>query len=940
MSWSRGIRKRVAIASIVSCALAVVPATVSSGTPTSANLGAARTVGPRPAAHLVAVNGFITGGLSTMPVVRARVRVYALSTQNTARLLAATWTGRKGVAFVNLRSVPRHLVVTLSGGWVEGSPFNGVLKSEVASYSSPRTICVNPLTTVVRTLDDLHRNLSLSQAQKRVKTYFRLPPRYGPNCELLSDAHFDGRLFLTDARTHGGFNALVQATAKAIYGHPLLTQDRYRRYKDPDVTKAGGVQQRVSAGPASARSARHLGSSPRSSARLPHGFSGALASISANLGSIQRLASGGWNAYQVYQLLNGQGTTAQLAALSQQISTGFTNLETSIDNLDSSVQTVQNTLNNIQNSTAASNLSSAISNEENTANTIADASPEYLTAFENWYQIACGDSSGGNPLSPCTTPQSPSTLCPSQTLLTYDSGGGGVDYPAPFTYQSWPGPETGYSQLELDCVAFSTAMWAPNGVQSYMSSLASSSTAGPPWPAMQSFYNFVVGQGSQLGILQLAFQEQASQTRFLDTTGSSNIQLLFDYYLSLYQSLSLEVAFEATMLNDQNLPAIQPPSVAQMISADPTTVPAGVVVDTQTGLMWAQDISANASSPAFGPHICIESLDPFVINTDQGLAQTPSTLTGTSITPSSSSCLPALGGSTSYSLNVSSNPVTPINPITVSSAGAGGSPFSDFYAAGSAQLQSLYTYPGGTPNSTEPGDTPANASSQQTAGDWLQTQPSTGGGAGFNAAIFGANNANANSQVGQGVSAAVTNDWYYNWNPLAGLGGQWQQSSTVPIANGPQVCTLAGNSGCGAPAFLSDQSPYVFDLNNGNLNPQGAFSNSISATNWNQSLNWCVDDNWDSTSCTGRRSYSAVFQDLNDNGFVTWFYRNPPVPTPGATSECYYYRGAGSPPPLAGSYYSPSFSNGAGDPSNCGSLANLGASDHGGLASQALVVSG
>jgi hypothetical protein len=113
---------------------------------------------------------------------------------------------------------PLHsFTVTVTGGRLDGKPFDGTMRAVVRAYRPLTVVHVNPVTTLVASYLDLHPGISLPDATRAVKRFLGLPKWSTVGRDVRrSRALFDGSKFLAQADEAGGFDALIQRLSRQV----------------------------------------------------------------------------------------------------------------------------------------------------------------------------------------------------------------------------------------------------------------------------------------------------------------------------------------------------------------------------------------------------------------------------------------------------------------------------------------------------------------------------------------------------------------------------------------------------------------------------------------------------------------------------------------------------------------------------------------------------
>ncbi len=178
----------------------------------------------------VVIRGLGSGGWRTQPVRGARVRVF-----HGDRLVGRGAVGAQGMALVRARVRPGSaLRVEVSGGRVGRHRFRGHLTADVAGYRFPRTVFVDPVTTLASRYAAAHPNLSARSVRRRTKRFLELPGFYVIGRDGRTDVSFDGRRFFATAGSGPGFDRFVAQLVRqmgkgkshrsfAHLAHPVLS---------------------------------------------------------------------------------------------------------------------------------------------------------------------------------------------------------------------------------------------------------------------------------------------------------------------------------------------------------------------------------------------------------------------------------------------------------------------------------------------------------------------------------------------------------------------------------------------------------------------------------------------------------------------------------------------------------------------------------------------
>lgn len=813
---------------------------------TGASLASASSSAVAPLTHVVhavvAVRSFAVGGVKPVPLVDAEITV-----MSGTKSLGSDRSGRKGVGLIDIpHAAPTSIDVRVRNGYVSGKRFPGTFRALVTGYKAPATVCVNPLTTLVAKVATDSPTESVATASRQVRTYLGVPNSFDLSCAQ-NGSYFDGALFLRDATSHGGLDKYVNSLADIVRTDPRA---RTSRYQDLASARATGSVQKVASRYVTARGARAVAGRSLSNLTLGSVAGDALQGVGKGLSSLARAGSsyGGWlsfgsAAFTIAGLIasNASNSTTTILNDLNTLQSDYSNLAESISDLQSQVTEVQSEIMNLATMTQQQTLTLLTEGLSPTPSDITTTAALLNTVLGEINQLACGDSSSPSAaLSSCTSMQALAKVCPKGTLLRWNSATGAPNYSAAGWKDGNP-PNEPADGTAANCVALSEALYTGGGFISTMdNSLDSGSTAD-----LGNFASDAMTESPQGGIVQYTSMVAAATARFIDNTISMATQATFDYYLSLYEQLALEVVEYAAFTNETQSNLMvglnQQPTVAQLENYDPTTVPPGVVVDSDTGLMWDQQLAVSYGGNV--ANVC------------------SSYFSGGSSTITTSGVAVSNIGSCPSSTATDASIVTPINPTSVTSTSTG-SAFSDWSGSTTTQLQGLFAG--------------ANPPSGQSDGAWLQQSPeSAPPGAGFSSAMF-------NGGVGDTLpvtSVALESGIGY---PESSCGMNWCDYS-LNIIIGASPCILSFSS-CGLPAY-DPSGTGVFDLNNGG--DPGSFSQASQAANWNSGTGTlCTDWSFFDNDCKSGQTvaYGGTTTGLS---FVNWFYRTPT--TSNGYAECYYY---------------------------------------------------
>jgi len=154
---------------LIATTVALVLASTGCGGPTSAS-SSTTTTSASTARMVVPVVATAIGGLHVQQLVNAKVSVAV-----DGKVVGSKNTGRAGVAVIDVPAGSSSFEVTASDGVFSAKHTNWSWNTYVTGYHSPRTICVNGLTTVIARLHADQPDWSSSQLAHAVRHYFSLP---------------------------------------------------------------------------------------------------------------------------------------------------------------------------------------------------------------------------------------------------------------------------------------------------------------------------------------------------------------------------------------------------------------------------------------------------------------------------------------------------------------------------------------------------------------------------------------------------------------------------------------------------------------------------------------------------------------------------------------------------------------------------------------------
>lgn len=159
------------------------------------------------------------GGASLSERLRgATVRIYSVTSRNGAagrRLLGSGRTGSSGVDLVRLRTrkQPRRMLVVTSGGRILGKRFGGHMK---ALLGGGRPVFLSPLSTLAVAYSSQNGGVSPQRSRRAVRRYYRIPGFFDFATDLADRHLFNGRRFVRQAHSKGGFDRYVARQAKHL----------------------------------------------------------------------------------------------------------------------------------------------------------------------------------------------------------------------------------------------------------------------------------------------------------------------------------------------------------------------------------------------------------------------------------------------------------------------------------------------------------------------------------------------------------------------------------------------------------------------------------------------------------------------------------------------------------------------------------------------------
>jgi len=142
------------------------------------------------------------------PLVGSRVKITDLR----GHPIAAKYSGNnprsrtfeRGTFVQVLRTVPAFMVISVSGGTTNGSPFKGQLKKVIRRPQRDQILDVNPASTMAAEWFLRHSRSSLPEAYKRARNLFALDSHVNMHSSMrTSDRHVYGEHLLTHVRAQG-----------------------------------------------------------------------------------------------------------------------------------------------------------------------------------------------------------------------------------------------------------------------------------------------------------------------------------------------------------------------------------------------------------------------------------------------------------------------------------------------------------------------------------------------------------------------------------------------------------------------------------------------------------------------------------------------------------------------------------------------------------------
>jgi hypothetical protein len=120
--------------------------------------------------------------------------------------------------FVFHATRPLHaFTVSVTGGRLDGRPFDGTMRAVVRHYRPLNVVHVNPVTTLVAAYLDRHPGMDLHEATRNVKRFLALPKWTTIGRDVRrSRALFDGSTFLAQADRANGFDTLIRQLARQV----------------------------------------------------------------------------------------------------------------------------------------------------------------------------------------------------------------------------------------------------------------------------------------------------------------------------------------------------------------------------------------------------------------------------------------------------------------------------------------------------------------------------------------------------------------------------------------------------------------------------------------------------------------------------------------------------------------------------------------------------
>jgi hypothetical protein len=157
------------------------------------------------------------------PVSSGTVRLYSLQGKTLPRSAASDRTSRDGLFTVKPKQLPDDFLVVVTGGRVGKAPLRGRLMTVVENYGGTTNIGVSGATTLVASYVLSHPRQAVDAAADHVTDYLDLPQGFGEAAGLsFDDVHFSESAFVKRARAGGGINAYVSHVVNRIDQHKTL----------------------------------------------------------------------------------------------------------------------------------------------------------------------------------------------------------------------------------------------------------------------------------------------------------------------------------------------------------------------------------------------------------------------------------------------------------------------------------------------------------------------------------------------------------------------------------------------------------------------------------------------------------------------------------------------------------------------------------------------
>ncbi|MFZ0388252.1 MAG: hypothetical protein WAL22_21490 [Solirubrobacteraceae bacterium] len=162
-------------------------------------------------------NRMIGQAFLTRPVSFGKVRLYSIQGKPLPAGAYSARTSRDGLFTVSPKRLPDDFKVVVTGGRMGGARLGGRLITVVDHYDGTSNIGVSGATTLVAAYVLHHPRQSVSKAAAHATAYLGLPPGYGEAPGLSFDAlHFSEAKFVSLAEAAGGINAYVNKVERRI----------------------------------------------------------------------------------------------------------------------------------------------------------------------------------------------------------------------------------------------------------------------------------------------------------------------------------------------------------------------------------------------------------------------------------------------------------------------------------------------------------------------------------------------------------------------------------------------------------------------------------------------------------------------------------------------------------------------------------------------------